>query len=209
MIENIEAMSLPNYGFLFADIPKNLLQKLKAECDTLENENTSWTSGVTGIGVPKHYYMKDENLKETTDFVMELKDTYLKQYPSFVDSMSWLSHSVPYVCGKPWFNVMRKHQFIPNHKHDGVLSFTAWIKMPYTIAKENSFGKNAGRLEFLHASSTGQIGYDVLPFDKTAEGRIMMFPAKLTHCVYPFFTSDDARISMAGNIFFDTEKSAV
>jgi len=36
--------------------------------------------------------------------------------------------------------------------------------------------------------------------DKTMEGTVSMFPGTLTHCVYPFFTSDDERISIAGNI---------
>jgi len=30
-----------------------------------------------------------------------------------------------------------------------------------------------------------------------------MFPSSMTHCVYPFFTSDKERISIAGNIYQD------
>ena len=32
----------------------------------------------------------------------------------------------------------------------------------------------------------------------------MMFPARLQHCVYPFTTVDDCRISISGNVSFDT-----
>jgi hypothetical protein len=32
------------------------------------------------------------------------------------------------------------------------------------------------------------------------EGTIVMFPSKLLHIVYPFQTSDDYRVSIAGNL---------
>ena len=36
------------------------------------------------------------------------------------------------------------------------------------------------------------------------EGKIMFFPAKLPHIAYPFNDSDDVRISVSGNISFNT-----
>ena len=39
-----------------------------------------------------------------------------------------------------------------------------------------------------------------LPVDKTWEGMMLMFPSKLHHSVYPFYTSDEKRISVSGNI---------
>ena len=46
-----------------------------------------------------------------------------------------------------------------------------------------------------------------IPIDSTWEGHIIMFPANLQHCVYPFYTSDDTRISFSGNILLDTGES--
>jgi hypothetical protein len=43
-----------------------------------------------------------------------------------------------------------------------------------------------------------------LPVDKTWENVIVLFPAGLTHSVSPFYSSDDYRISVAGNIKFKT-----
>jgi hypothetical protein len=40
--------------------------------------------------------------------------------------------------------------------------------------------------------------------DKEWEGKIALFPAKLNHLVYPFYTSDEPRISISGNIGFAT-----
>ena len=38
-----------------------------------------------------------------------------------------------------------------------------------------------------------------LNLDKKAEGVFCLFPATYKHMVYPFYTSDDARISISGN----------
>jgi hypothetical protein len=43
----------------------------------------------------------------------------------------------------------------------------------------------------------------VVPVDKTFEGKMLFFPATLSHSVNPFYTSDDYRISIAGNIGVD------
>ena len=36
--------------------------------------------------------------------------------------------------------------------------------------------------------------------DKDMEGEIIVFDSKLLHVVYPFYTSNDYRMSLAGNV---------
>ena len=38
------------------------------------------------------------------------------------------------------------------------------------------------------------------------EGTMLFFPAKLQHCVYPFYNCDEDRISISGNIKLNTAK---
>jgi hypothetical protein len=38
--------------------------------------------------------------------------------------------------------------------------------------------------------------------DNTWEGKMALFPADLNHIVYPFYTSEDYRISISGNVGF-------
>lgn len=40
----------------------------------------------------------------------------------------------------------------------------------------------------------------VVAADRTWESRMLMFPARMAHCVYPFYTSKDYHISVSGNI---------
>ena len=36
--------------------------------------------------------------------------------------------------------------------------------------------------------------------DPSMEGYMVMFPSETQHCVYPFYTSDEERISISGNL---------
>ena len=41
--------------------------------------------------------------------------------------------------------------------------------------------------------------------DPEVEGTMFIFPSSLTHQVYPFYNTDDERISISGNIAIDEE----
>lgn len=101
-----------------------------------------------------------------------------------------------------WINYAKKYDFNPIHHHSGVYSFVIWVKIPYDLEKElkkyNPTRNITTSFNFISNSSLGEIiseKIDVIEWD------MIFFPAKLEHCVYPFYTSDDYRISISGNIF--------
>ena len=104
-----------------------------------------------------------------------------------------------------WVNFQKKHEFNPVHSHAGKLSFVIWVKVPYTYEDEcNSVaakGVNeepvAGCFEFLYTNILGQIERFTYP---PTENILLIFPANLHHLVYPFYTSDEERISISGNL---------
>ena len=53
---------------------------------------------------------------------------------------------------------------------------------------------------FLNISYDGTIRCDGIEVDKSFEGKIIMFPAKQLHMVFPFYTSKGYRITVSGNI---------
>ena len=55
---------------------------------------------------------------------------------------------------------------------------------------------------FLMINEVGQIVSHAVPVDKEWEGKMALFPASLNHQVYPFYTSDEYRISISGNVGF-------
>ena len=60
----------------------------------------------------------------------------------------------------------------------------------------------AGHFVFVMNNDMGQIVSHAVPADKEWEGKMALFPASLNHQVYPFYTSDEYRISISGNIGF-------
>jgi hypothetical protein len=109
-----------------------------------------------------------------------------------------------------WVNFQKKYEFNPPHIHNnGLLSFVIWLKLPFNIEDEdtqphviNSTIPAAGRFNFFvnNPNSTGGVHIVSIPADKKLEGTMVIFPVWLMHSVNPFYTSDDYRISVAGNI---------
>ena len=50
----------------------------------------------------------------------------------------------------------------------------------------------------------GEPMFDSIPVDKSFEGKMLMFSASQYHAVYPFYTSDEERITVSGNLKFKT-----
>jgi hypothetical protein len=61
--------------------------------------------------------------------------------------------------------------------------------------------------QFSYTTCLGQIQNHKIPVDKTYENTILLFPNNMNHTVYPFFSSDDYRISVSGNFYFNPDKT--
>lgn len=106
-----------------------------------------------------------------------------------------------------WVNFQAKHDFNPPHRHSGVYSFVLWLSVPYNIDEEkrqprslDSHDPLAGAFSFTYQNCLGQIVNFSIPVDRKMEGCLCLFPAELMHQVYPFYTSDEYRISISGNL---------
>lgn len=107
-----------------------------------------------------------------------------------------------------WVNFQKKYDFNPVHNHNGALSFVIWMKIPYKYRDEINTARTKGIAEdcvsgcfqFLFTSMLGQIIKHNYFLDTSYEGTILVFPAQMNHTVYPFYTSDEDRISISGNI---------
>jgi len=113
---------------------------------------------------------------------------------------------------KFWINYQAKTIFNPPHDHAGDFSFVIWYKIPYSIHEEkNRFPKaldlnTVGEFSFIYEGEYF-CNQEFLPVDKSWEKRICIFPAKLQHQVFPFYTSDEYRITFAGNLISKEGKS--
>ena len=65
--------------------------------------------------------------------------------------------------------------------------------------------KIISKFEFLSPSNNhrGGVALDTLDVDKSFEGKVMFFRSDQMHTVYPFYTTDDYRITVSGNLFYN------
>ena len=107
-----------------------------------------------------------------------------------------------------WINFQKKHDYNPKHNHFGHYSMTGYINIPYSIQAEYNTErqvgteKTAGCISFDHGSDT------YAPTNRTIvpeEGKMIFFPSGLRHQVFPFYTSDDLRISFSANFVVKSE----
>jgi hypothetical protein len=101
-----------------------------------------------------------------------------------------------------WVNHQKKYEFNPLHDHSGVYSFVIWYDIPYTAEEEAAASPYTFNSEF-NASGAFKILYEgnryPLCNSKDWNGTMAFFPADTLHCVYPFYSTDKERITIAGN----------
>ncbi len=213
MTQNCKTFNLANLGILEDKLPTDLYNKLYKECLTAKKNNSVMIPNVNSSGTPEHFYV-EKNKIELNNYISQLIPKYNNVF-NYLSSFKLLSKDHYLNMGKPWINFQKKHEFLPNHNHSGVLSYSIWIKIPYDKEKEKNYKKtNTDKkkfysFEFSYTNILGEICQQSYDITKKTEGTILMFPSKLTHCVYPFYTSDDDRISISGNINFDVDNPMI
>lgn len=198
-----------NIGYLIVDINEQDLKPIKDEIKIIETDYSKaepFNNNLAG-NIEKEYV-----LKNSFNAVDKIVAPYIKLYIdhfNYLPSSFSLTKDVPIALDKPWVNFMQKYEFNPPHTHSGLFSFVIWIDVPYDIKNEmsrkasiNSASNSAGHFGFIQANALGELRASYIPVDKTYNNKMAIFPASMMHFVNPFYTSDEYRISVAGNYLF-------
>ena len=128
------------------------------------------------------------------------------KFSTYLRKITMLTEDLPFDLDQIWCNFQKKHEFNPPHDHSGVFTFVVFIKIPYLLSEENKCfktGEGVGytsKFTFHSINRFGRIQLWPLEVDKSFEGKIIFFPATQIHEVFPFYTSNDYRITVSGNI---------
>ena len=198
-------IDLNGYGVLEKRIPDKLLNDLKAECLQCEQKNKERFTGLSGVDSATNYDLESTK-KNLNRYLKGVFDEYFDNFPDYLKTFQAFTNDVPLYIGKPWINIQKKNQFLPMHHHDGILSYSIWIKIPYNLDEELKGSNFSSLFEFSYINNLGHLAQCKLNVDKSWEGKIIVFPSMINHLVYPFRTVDDNRISVSGNLLFDTRK---
>lgn len=207
---NNHPLSLITEGLLLHKFSKKELFPVNEEIDSIQKNFTS-SKKANGdlVGHIKHeYYFSEETHQYIESLVLPLVQRYNDMYPEYIKNYTILTSSLPYTLQSSWVNFQRKYEFNPVHSHPGIYSFVIWLKVPYRISEENNceYSINSrcpcsGQFDIFFQDTVGHLRKQTIPVDKDFENSILLFPSIMNHCVYPFYTSDDYRISVSGNIF--------
>ena len=201
-----------NFGFLTNRFSDDQLKPIIDEIKDIQNDfdNTEKFNYDLAGNIKKEFLLP-KSRKYAEDMLIPMLAEYNEQF-NFQKELDFLTKDVPVELNKLWVNFQSKNEFNPNHRHNGFMTFVIWIKIPYTVEQENAVspGKESnkncsGQFEFQYTNALGDVSYHLIPVDKSMENTIVMFPAKISHCVYPFYSSDEYRIIVSGNFKFKVD----
>jgi len=190
---------LPNVGYLEHEFTEKQLRQVWTDVEAIQADFAKATPIQQGLaGQIEHSYLLSEKTRLHLEYLMAPLTRRLHEaFPVFERDLT---------LSPPWVNFQKKHEFNPTHLHTGILSWVLWLQIPYTSEEEKAKGPGRGankavngEFEFVYASITGTLNQYQLPVDKSWEGRLVLFPSQLNHAVYPFYSSDEYRISVSGN----------
>ena len=186
------------------ELPKKSFEWLKKECF---NQKGKIPMNENLIGHIREEYRMPNVDYEFQKFIIDA--SFSGATNIFMSKYSFMTENRPVVFENLWCNFQKKYEFNPPHTHSGLLSFVVFVKIPYDLEEEHKVYPDVktnptipiatSKFCFLNPNGTG-ISMDVINVDKSFEGKGFIFPSTQYHEVYPFYTSDDYRITVSGNL---------
>lgn len=207
-------VELPNIPIFKAKLPQRVVSRVWEYIEkSKENaEETNQNSHLAG-NISTSLLLHDEDDFFMNEVLRHIAIQYVS--PKHLGIKWWrpiTTHAHPDLSLRSfWVNFQYKHEFNPIHDHAGMLSFVAWLKIPTNFVDQhklpisaNSNAPVASNVQFLYQDVVGNICTYDLRMSKSMENVIFMFPSQLKHCVYPFYECDEERVSISGNLSFDS-----
>jgi hypothetical protein len=198
-----------DYGYISGQVPQEILNELKETIDNLQNnfeDGIKYNDNL--VGEIEHEY-ETEIGDKFKNYIKHAVSEYEKR------TTGKANDSKRYNLSDPWVNFQKKYEYNPLHRHEGSFSWVLWYKIPYTFNDEIKYTHKSNKDNLLHGDFTFHypmlnenkndnakiiVGCTPLKIDKSKEGMFALFPSSLHHSVNPFYSTDDYRITIAGNI---------
>jgi len=202
-------------GYIIDTIPKHIIEGIETSISSLDlqyPENLISNHYSLAGNIANQYVIPVDT--ELEDYVLWLCRCYTDAFPKFLESTNYskaVNKDSPLQLEifSLWVNFMKKYEFNPPHNHSGKFSFVIWHKIPYELEAEMRYspskrldvGNLSGTFQFLYPYFSEEgLSLTNIRADKKYEGKICIFPSYLHHSVFPFYSSNEYRISVAGNL---------
>ena len=199
----------PVSGWLEVELGQNEIDHLWKCIDTQGEDVKSTLVG----NISKSFEIKDIDNIFYDNVCKECIYQFNQAFPDGVTFSSYPnSHIHDTILNSLWVNYQYKHEFNPLHNHSGVFSFVIWLKVPtdwrdqYKLPHlKGASIPQASDFQIIYHDIHGGIKHYTYYMSDSSVGRMLFFPSTLNHLVYPFYESDEERVSISGNISFNSE----
>jgi hypothetical protein len=189
----------------FEKVDTKIIDYLKTQIKN-KNELENYTKNLAG------HIHNEHRIKIPNDYSNYICDSIFTNTitKSYLNKINILNKNCPIFLQESWINFQKKHEFNPLHDHTGIFSFIIFMKIPYKLKKEfkvfpNTPNPTTSCLCFVYTDTIGNVVDMICSVDESYLYKMLIFPAKLKHIVYPFYTSDEERITVSGNVKFWVE----
>ena len=203
----------PQYGWLEGELEKENVEFL---WEQIKNHPNKDHKGRLIGNISESYALEDKDNYFQNEVIRPLAVAYfqmsgnkhpMKNYHETLENYSLDLSTF-------WFNRQKQGEFNPYHDHGGVYSFVIWLKIPYDFKEEVKLPQfkgtkpddiKAGCFEFEYFDIFGRVSQYTINLNPQWENRIVFFPSMFRHCAYPFYSTDETRVSVSGNLWLNTQ----
>tara|TARA_Y100001963_G_C6660184_1_gene390068 strand:+ start:131 stop:892 length:762 start_codon:yes stop_codon:yes gene_type:complete len=193
-----------NYGWYEYDLNEHELAHI---WNCIQNKGDRNNETLAG-NLSNSFLLTDEDDAFFNNTLQSLVATYNNNFRDMGSTVP-ITNLYPYCLHSWWVNYQKKHEFNPIHDHHGVFSFVIWLKIPTDHAEQNrnniTNSPRKSTFSFSYQTTIGQQAQFNYDLSSKNEGTMLFFPSTLQHQVYPFYNSDEDRITVSGNIALNTE----
>ena len=175
----------PNTGVIQSRLDDKTMNRLKSYIKNKKNKSKTNLAG----NISDSFSLEDKDNWFFNNVLMPLIGKYSEEdLKSIIKSP--LTENCAFTLSELWVNMQNKYEFNPLHHHAGVFSFVIWVKIPSSHKKEKKlkFIKESNTpasntFEFLYTNILGTIVAEKYYLEPEDEGRIILFPAHMPHCI--------------------------
>ena len=200
----------PNPGYLLAQLDPEQLAPIEQEVQAIAaNQGQDYPTAHQGlVGVINRAYHLTASRSHVEQLVAPLA---LAHRDHWFDPDGFIPRDQQLSLSALWVNFQQRLEYNPLHNHQGAYSFVIWLSIPYTRQQETDTGPGLrpdrpnGDFHFVYTNTLGQIKSHPLNSYGQRQGQLCLFPAELNHIVYPYYSTQDLRVSVSGNLSWSTQ----
>ena len=213
-MKKVESVCPQRIGWLEVDLDETEMDHLWKCVEDAKKANKDWKKNLVGV-ISNSLKLEDSD----TWFFRKVLVKLMQQYAHCFTDLSQIDQILPgpfhpIVMDGFWVNFQNQTEYNPGHVHKGLYSFVIWMKIPTKFKDQKKLpwisqvrkGKDntVSNFRFEIQTITGGVGTYTYEMSPEMEGKLLFFPADLRHEVFPFYNSNDERVTISGNLALDT-----